>query len=253
MFHADLPSSLDAYYQEIGRAGRDGEPADAQMVYGLSDIQMRRRFIDIEEGGDERRRREHKRLDALVAYCEAPECRRQNLLYYFGEESLPCGNCDSCLDPVHLIDGTAEARWVMEAVTATGERFGAAHIADVLSGRTNEKADQRGHTGLPVFGIGRAHGRPHWQSMIRQLVGGGFLAIDVAEFGGLSVTPKGRALEAGQGAFHYRPLAAAKPKKAGRDGRVNVVPASGPVSDELLQRLKALRAKLARSGVFRLM
>ncbi len=110
VFHTDLPSSLDAYYQEIGRAGRDGLSAEAHMVFGLSDIQMRRRFIDQEEGGEERRRREHKRLDALVAYCEAPECRRQALLAYFGEFSEPCGNCDVCLDPSGLIDGTAEAR-----------------------------------------------------------------------------------------------------------------------------------------------
>ena len=180
VFHADLPSSLDAYYQEIGRAGRDGNPADAKMVYGLSDIQMRRRFIDQEDGGDERRRREHKRLDALVAYCEAPECRRQNLLYYFGEESAPCGNCDVCLDPVHLVDGTAEANWVIEAVTATGERFGPAHIADVLAGKANDKAQQLRHDQLAVFGIGAAQGRAQWQAIIRQMVGGGFLLLDMA-------------------------------------------------------------------------
>ncbi|MFN4143035.1 DNA helicase RecQ [Aestuariivirga sp.] len=243
VFHADLPSSLDAYYQEIGRAGRDGAPADAKMVYGLGDIQMRRRFIDQEDGGEERRRREHKRLDALVAYCEAPECRRQNLLLYFGEESGPCGNCDVCLDPVHLVDGTAEALWVIEAVKATGERFGAAHVADVLSGRANEKTEAQRHAELPVFGIGKAHGRPHWQSVIRQMVGGGYLSIDVAGYGGLSVAPKGSALARGEGTFRYRqdPL-----KKPSKPSRRSVSADMAEVPEELLQRLKSLRAKLAR-------
>ncbi len=246
VFHADLPSSLEAYYQEIGRAGRDGVAADAQMVFGLSDIQMRRRFINQEEGGEERRRREHKRLDTLVAYCEAPECRRQNLLIYFGEDSEPCGNCDVCLDPAETVDGSDEARWVLEAIMRTGERFGAAHVADVLSGKPNDKAVALRHDQLPVFGIGKAHGKQHWQSLLRQMVGGGFLSIDAAGFGGLAISPKGRALIKGEAEFRYRRDIAQPTKKAERARKLVAAVEEGGISDELLQRLKTLRGKLAR-------
>ncbi len=194
VFHADLPGTLDAYYQEIGRAGRDGADADAYMLFGLQDIRMRRQFIDNEGGGPERARREHKRMDALVSYCEAPECRRQTLLGYFGEFSDPCGNCDVCLDPADKIDGTPEAKLIFNAIHATGDRFGSVHVVDVLVGKANDKADQLGHDRSPAFGSGKHRSRTDWQSLIRQLVGAGFLTIDVAGFGGISVSAKGRAL-----------------------------------------------------------
>jgi ATP-dependent DNA helicase RecQ len=178
VFHADLPGSLEAYYQEIGRAGRDGEPAKAHMLFGLGDIRMRRMFIDEEDSGEDRKRREHQRLNALIGYCEAPCCRRQILLAYFGETAQPCGNCDVCSDPVALIDGTSEARRILTAIQTTGERFGAAHIADLLHG---EKAP----------GKGAARKREEWRSLIRQLVASGFLNLEISRFGGLSLLGKG--------------------------------------------------------------
>ncbi len=212
VFHADLPSSMDAYYQEIGRAGRDGEAADAHMVFGVSDIQMRRRFINDEGAGEERKWRELKRLDALVAYCETISCRRQSLLLYFGEDTQPCGNCDACLDPSAAVDGTEEARLILRAVKLTGQRFGTTHLLDLLLGIANDRAKTLGHIMLDVFGKGASLKRTQWQAIVRQMMGSGFLKLDVAGHGGMSVGDKGQELLSGAGEFKYR-LAPGQTKK----------------------------------------
>ena len=143
--HADMLASIEAYYQELGRAGRDGAPAEAHMLFGLDDIRMRRIFIDREDTDADRKRREHQRLDALVGYCESPTCRRRTLLAYFGEAIDACGNCDVCLDPAQLADGTEFAKMALSAVYRTGQRFGAAHIVDVLRGTETNKVAKAGH------------------------------------------------------------------------------------------------------------
>ena len=244
VFHADLPSSLDAYYQEIGRAGRDGRDSVAHMVFGLSDIRMRRNFIDESDAGDDHKRREHRRLDALVSYCEASSCRRVNLLGYFGEATSPCGNCDICSNPGETLDGTREALKILAAVRATGERFGSVHIVDVLLGKANDKAVTFNHIDLPVFGTGTDRQRTEWQTLMRQMVGAGFLIHDVGGYGGLSVSEKGRALMRGEGEFRYRRDMIRTSK---RKARATAMAAAGfePQQDALLTRLKALRSKLA--------
>ncbi len=248
VFHADLPSSLDAYYQEIGRAGRDGAPADAHMVFGLGDIGMRRRFIDGNESSDDNKRREHRRLDALVAYCEAPSCRRVSLLAYFGETSDSCGNCDVCLTPGETRDGADEARKVFEVIRQTGGRFGSAHIVDVLTGNANERAVALKHDRLAVFGMGRDRPRGEWQSLVRQLLGAGFLTLDVGGFGGLSLAPKAESLVRGDAEFRYRHHVTRGTKKAARAAVLAAVAEADPRAGALLVRLKALRMKLAKQA-----
>jgi len=241
VFHMDLPSSLEAYYQEIGRAGRDGAAADAHLLLGAGDIRMRRMFIDQENAGEDRRRREQQRLNALVAYCEAAGCRREILLSWFGETSAHCGNCDNCLEPARLVDGTLLAQHVLAAVRQTGERYGAGHISDVLRGVRNERVDAMRHDQLPSFGIGAARSKREWSALIRQLGAGGWLRTDMEGFGGLSITKKGLALLAGSQKFCYRPLE--KPARARIHGSETNI---ASVDDQLLTSLKSLRLRIAK-------
>jgi ATP-dependent DNA helicase RecQ len=258
VLHTDLPASPEAYYQEIGRAGRDGLPAETLMLYGLDDIRMRRMFIEEEDSAPERKRREHKRLDALIAYCEAAECRRRMLLRYFGDAIEPCGNCDVCREPVETADGAAEAKQVIETVRATGQRFGAAHVVDVLRGLNNDKTARFRHDALPVFGAGAARSQGEWQGIIRQMVAAGLLDIDIAGYGGLRATAAADAVTRGAAPFRYRPDRLRKEKAAkstraytGTAGGANPTAAKeaaalDPRAAALLQRLKALRLTLAK-------
>ena len=245
VFHADLPGSLEAYYQEIGRAGRDGEPAEAHMLFGLGDIRMRRVFIEQEEAGEERKRRELQRLNALIGYCEAPCCRRQILLAYFGEASEPCGNCDSCLAPVALADGTNDARAILATIQRTGERYGTAPIVDILLGAETQKVVAAGHNNGPAFGIGAARKKDEWQSLIRQLVASGFLSLDISRYGGLSLLDKGHALLRGEESFRYRPAAPRATGRKARRGEETAAPVSAEQSS-LLETLKKLRLSIAK-------
>lgn len=247
VLHVDLPGSVEAYYQEIGRAGRDGADAEAHMIYGLQDIRMRRMFIEDEESGPERKRREHKRLDTLVGYCEAPECRRRSLLAYFGEEIDACGNCDVCINPVEMADGTELGKKVLAAVDGSGQRYGSAHIVDILRGMQSEKLLKAGHDRLAAYGSGADLRKPEWQSIIRQLVSAGFLRLDLQGYGGLAITPNGQDLVRGEESFRYRQDTLKKSRAAKRRASDLAADADLPEADtKLLTELRALRLSFAK-------
>ena len=247
VMHADLPGSIEAYYQEFGRAGRDGAPAKAHMLFGLGDMRMRRMFIDQEDAGEDRKRREHQRLGALLGYCEAAGCRRQILLGYFGERKDACGNCDACLSPVSLTDGTEDAKKVLTAIRMTGARFGAGHIVDVLLGSANERTLKFGHDRHAVFGAGKNRKREDWQSLLRQLVAADFLAVDMSAYGALTIAPKGQALQRGEGTFHYRAAVRRNAKKGdAKKGDTKPLPLPQETDDGLLHALKQLRLRIAK-------
>jgi len=242
VFHTDLPGNLEAYYQEIGRAGRDGRDAEAHMLFGLADIRMRRMFIEDEESSAEHKRRAHGRLGTLIGYCETAGCRRQILLRYFGESAEPCGNCDNCLDMTPRADGTAEAKLIFAAIRQSGERFGPTHIVDILRGQGTQKVIEKGHDRLASFGAGKARRKEEWQSLIRQLVAGGFLTLDLVGHGGLSIAEKGDLLALGDIAFQYR-VEQAAPRGKGRAAFPQGPETADP---QLLGALKSLRLRLAK-------
>ncbi|MEM7728709.1 MAG: DNA helicase RecQ [Pseudomonadota bacterium] len=243
VFHVNLPSSPEAYYQEIGRAGRDGNPADTVLLYGLDDIRMRRQFITQEDTDTEHQLREHKRLDALLGYCEASTCRRQVLMAYFGETFQPCGQCDVCENPPERIDATDAAVALIRAAQETGERFGTNHVIAVARGANTEKIRQFGHDTLPSHGTAERWGDGFLKSLARQAIATGYLTVDMQRYGRLVVTDAGRTLAGGEGAFLMTEPKA--PQKKARKRK----PAPELLDDadqELLGKLKGLRREMAR-------
>ncbi|MDG1012609.1 MAG: DNA helicase RecQ [Luminiphilus sp.] len=197
--HLDLPKTIESYYQETGRAGRDGEPATAWMIYGLQDVIKLRQMLSESQGDELHKRAEQHRLNAMLGLCELTSCRRIALLHYFGE-TYPdaCGNCDSCLEPAQTWDGTEASRMALSAVVRTGQRFGVNHLIDVLRGAENDKIWQFDHHHLPTYGVGKALDGNQWRSVFRQLVGRGYLSVDLDRFGALKLEEQCRALLKGE-------------------------------------------------------
>ncbi|MFI8376646.1 DNA helicase RecQ [Pseudomonas helleri] len=243
--HLDLPKSLEAYYQETGRAGRDGLPADAWMAYGLQDVVMLKQMLQNSEGDERHKRLEHHKLDAMLALCEETRCRRQTLLAYFDEEMpQPCGHCDNCVDGVQTWDATEPARQALSAVYRTGQRYGTGHLIDVLLGRENEKIRSMGHERLAVFGVGKARAEGEWRTLFRQLVARGLAEIDIEGYGGLRLSDSCRPLLRGEVSLELR--RELKPQTSVKS--TSASPASQLVRGEEREQweaLRALRRKLA--------
>jgi len=243
--HLDLPKSVEAYYQETGRAGRDGLPADAWMAYGLQDVVHLRRMIDESEAGEAQKRIQAAKLDAMLGLCETAQCRRVRLLAYFGEARAPCGNCDTCLDPPATFDGTAAAQQLLSCVYRTGQRFGAMHVIDVLRGEATAKVTQRQHDKLSTFGIGAERSGREWRAIVRQCIALGLLEVDHASYGALRLAGESRAVLKGEHGVALRAWREAKRSRrpAGAAATPGELPAEG---QDLFDRLRAWRLEAAR-------
>jgi ATP-dependent DNA helicase RecQ len=243
--HLDLPKSLEAYYQETGRAGRDGEPAEAWMAYGLADVVLQKSWIEQSEAPLEQKRIEQMKLDAMLGFCEAAQCRRAVLLNYFGETISPCGNCDVCLNPPQTWDATVAAQKLFSAILRTGQRFGAGHLIDILLGKTTERMIGLGHDRLPTFGVGVDLDERAWRGVARQLIALGLLHADPRAYGALRLTDAARPVLKGETRLDLRRTSTAVERGA-RKPRASVgVLASDPVAESLFQALRAERKRIA--------
>ena len=247
--HLDLPKSMEGYYQETGRAGRDGLPANAWMTYGLGDVVSMRQMLDSGDAPEERKRVERQKLDALLGFCESTSCRHQTILRYFGEEHPGnCGQCDNCLEPVDTWEATQAAQMALSCAYRTGQRFGVVHLIDVLLGKKTDKIDQFRHHTLSTYGIGQSLTQAQWSSVFRQLVAGGFLESDMEAYGGLKLAAAARPVLKGEQEVWLRrdaEPARRKTSKAERASRAKEAFA-GANDDPLWQALKAKRLELAR-------
>jgi ATP-dependent DNA helicase RecQ len=246
--HLDLPGSVEAYYQETGRAGRDGLPSEVWMAYGMADVIQRGRMIDEGNAGDDIKRVERSKLNALLAICETASCRRQAILAHFGESHAGnCGGCDTCLKPVETWEGTDAAIKALAAIYRTGERFGTGHLIDVLLGNVNEKTERFGHAEMPVFGAGKDIASRTWQSVYRQLLAMGLVRVDHAAFGALKLDEGARAVFKREREVFFRkdrPASERRTKKAAQGERRSALAGSDGV---LFEALRAERTSIAKS------
>ena len=244
--HISLPSSIESFYQEIGRAGRDNKDSDTLLIFGYDDLFQRRRFIEESNTNNSYKIKEHKRLDSLMSYCDSAICRQQTLLSYFKESSEVCGKCDNCLNPPQLIEGTEYAQIILSAIYRTGQYFGTKHIIDVVRGIKNEKVLKRMHDKIKTFGVGKDISEGFWKIFISQLVSSNYIRINIQKFGALEITSKGELILRGEDEYFYRRIFTTKNLKKNKIKKQNISEELLAKEKKLLKSLKDLRLSQAK-------